>query len=46
MLMNHNRPGRPYPFRHPEWSLLPPVDRNIGTIHLDAVMAMCEQALA
>lgn len=45
MLMNHNRPGRPHPFRHPEWSLLPPVDRNIATINLDAVIAMCEQAL-
>ena len=45
MLMNHNRPGRPHPFRHPEWSLLPPVDRNIATIHLDTVIAMCEQTL-
>ena len=45
MLMNHNRPGRPHPFRHPEWSLLPPVDRKIDTIHLDTVIALCEQAL-
>lgn len=45
MLMNHNRPGRPHPFRHAEWSLLPPVDRDITTIHLDTVIAMCEQAL-
>ena len=45
MLMNHNRPGRPHPFRHPEWSLLPPVDRDIATIPLDAVIAMCEEAL-
>ncbi len=46
MLMNHARAGRPHPFRHIEWSLLPPVDRNIATIHLDAVIAMCEQVLA
>lgn len=46
MLMNHNRPGRPYPFRHPKWSLLPPVDRDIATIHLDTVIAACEEALA
>jgi ADP-heptose:LPS heptosyltransferase len=55
MLMNHNHPGRPYPFRHPEWSLLPPVDRDIATIPLvdrdiatiplDTVIALCEAAL-
>jgi ADP-heptose:LPS heptosyltransferase len=45
MLMNHNRSGRPYPFRHPEWSLLPPVDLNIATIRLDSVIGACEAAL-
>jgi len=45
MLMNHNRPGRPHPFRHAAWSLLPPVDRNIATINLDTVIAACDQAL-
>lgn len=45
MLMNHNLPGRPHPFCHPEWSLLPPVDRKIATIRLDTVITMCQQAL-
>lgn len=45
MLMNHHRPGRPYPFRHPEWSLLPSVDLNIATIRLDTVINACEAAL-
>ena len=45
MLMNHNRPGRPHPFLHPEWSLLPPIDRKITSIQLDAVIAACEDAV-
>ena len=45
MLMNHNRSGRPHPFRHPEWSLLPSVDLNIATIRLDSVIGACEAAL-
>jgi len=45
MLMNHQRPGRPYPFRHPEWSLLPPVNRKIATITGEQVIAACEAAL-
>lgn len=46
MLMNHHRSGRPYPFRHPEWSLLPAVDRKIATITGEQVIAACEAALA
>lgn len=45
MLMNHHRAGRPHPFRHPEWSLLPPVNLKIATITMDAVLAACEAAL-
>ena len=45
MLMNHHRSGRPHPFRHPEWSLLPPVDLNIATIRLDSVIGACAAAL-
>lgn len=45
MLMNRNRPGRPYPFRHVEWSYLPPVDRKIATIKTETVIAACEAAL-
>ncbi len=45
MLMNHGRAGRPHPFRHEEWSLLPPEDRNIATITLATVITACEAAL-
>lgn len=46
MLMNHNCPGRPHPFRHPEWSHLPPVDRDIASLKLETVVAACEAAEA
>jgi ADP-heptose:LPS heptosyltransferase len=45
MLMKDDWPGRPHPFRHPEWSLLPPVNRKIATITLEQVIAACEAAL-
>jgi ADP-heptose:LPS heptosyltransferase len=45
MLMNHRRAGRPHPFRHVEWSFLPPVDRNIATISVAQVITACEQTL-
>lgn len=45
MLMNNAKPGRPHPFRHAEWSLMPPVERNIATIELETVIAACEAAL-
>jgi ADP-heptose:LPS heptosyltransferase len=46
MLMQHDWPGRPFPFRHAEWSLLPPVDRNIASITVEQVVAACEAAVA
>ncbi len=46
MLMNHDRPGRPYPFRHPEWSLVSPVDRDIATIKLETAMIACKASLS
>lgn len=45
MLMNHNNPGRPHPFRHPEWSLVPPGGRDIATIPMESVITACEAAL-
>lgn len=45
MLMSHDRPGRPHPFRHPEWSLVPPGGQNINTIPLSTVITACEAAL-
>ncbi len=44
MLMHHGRQGRPHPFRHPEWSVLPESGRDIATIQLPAVIAACEEA--
>lgn len=46
MLMNQTRPGRPHPFRHPEWSLIPTENRRIATIKLETVITACEAALA
>ncbi len=45
MLMRYDWPGRPYPFRHPEWSLVPPVNRRIATITVEQVITACEAAL-
>ena len=45
MLMSDNWPGRPYPFRHPEWSLLPLADPGINGISVREVIAACEEAL-
>ena len=45
MLMNTNRPGRPHPFRHAEWSLAPGVERSIASINLGSVIAASEAAL-
>lgn len=45
MLMNNGWPGRPHPFRHSEWSLVAPDDRNIASIQMAAVITACEQAL-
>jgi ADP-heptose:LPS heptosyltransferase len=45
MLMNTNRPGRPHPFRHAEWSLTPEVERSIASINLGSVIAASEAAL-
>jgi ADP-heptose:LPS heptosyltransferase len=44
MLMCHNKPGRPCPWRHPDWALLPPVDKNIATIRVSDVIAACAAA--
>ena len=46
MLMSTDRPGRPHPFRHPEWSLTTPDGHPIAEIGLDTVIAASEQALA
>lgn len=46
MLMSHNWQGRPHPFRHPEWSFLPPVDRDLASLQLETVAAACEAAVA
>lgn len=45
MLMRNDWPGKPHPFRHPEWSLVPPDDQTIAKIQLTTVIAACEQAL-
>ena len=45
MLMNTNRPGRPHPFRHAEWTLAPAAGRNIASISTGTVIAACEEAL-
>jgi ADP-heptose:LPS heptosyltransferase len=45
MLMNMDRPGRPHPFRHAEWSMTPPNIRDIASISLGTVMTTCEKAL-
>jgi ADP-heptose:LPS heptosyltransferase len=45
MLMNTNRPGRPHPFRHAEWSLAPRVEHSIASINLGSVIAASEAAL-
>jgi ADP-heptose:LPS heptosyltransferase len=45
MLMNTNRPGRPHPFRHGEWTLAPTVERNIASISVGSVIAACEVAM-
>ena len=44
MLMNTNRPGRPHPFRHAEWTLAPAVERNIASLEFGAVIAASEAA--
>lgn len=45
MLMNTNRPGRPHPVRHAEWSLTPEVERSLASISLGSVIAASEAAL-
>ena len=45
MLMNTNRPGRPHPFRHAEWSLAPGVERSIASINLGSAITASETAL-
>ena len=45
MLMNTNRPGRPHPFRHAEWTLAPTTERKIANISVGEVIAACESAL-
>lgn len=53
MLMNTNRPGRPHPFRHAEWTLAPATEwtlapateRKIANINVSAVIAASEAAL-
>ena len=44
MLMNTNRPGRPHPFRHAEWTLAPAIERNIASLEFGAVIAASEAA--
>jgi ADP-heptose:LPS heptosyltransferase len=44
MLMGHDKPGRPCPWRHPDWAILPPVDQNIATIPVAQVSAACAAA--
>ncbi len=45
MLMRYDWPGRPHPFRRPEWSLLPPVNKRMATITVEQVITACEAAL-
>ena len=44
MLMSSGRPGRPHPFRHPEWTLAPAVEQDIVSLKLADVIAACEAA--
>lgn len=38
MLVNNLSPGRPIPYRHPEWTLLPPGSTELDGLAVDAVI--------
>jgi ADP-heptose:LPS heptosyltransferase len=42
----HRHPERFYPFRHPEWKLMPPLGSPISAVKLHEVVQSCENAFA
>ena len=46
MLMSSAAPGNPHPFQYPDWAITPPLGKNVPEISTDAVIAICERALA
>ena len=46
MVRNTLASGSPYPYRHPEWALVPDSGRDISRVAVDRVVDACERALA
>jgi ADP-heptose:LPS heptosyltransferase len=44
MIMQSCAPGRPHPFRHADWAIMPPNDRVIANVQTGTVIEACERA--
>ena len=43
MIMESSAPGRPHPFGHADWAIMPPNDRIVANVHTGTVINACER---
>jgi ADP-heptose:LPS heptosyltransferase len=46
MLVNSAAPGRPVPFQHVDWTIMPPPEKTVSAIPIVAVIEACSQVFS